>query len=68
LLVTINSDDPPMFNTTLTDEYQKIAQTFNYDRSDIQIFVLNGVEASLLPAGSKQLLENRIKAQFTGPY
>ncbi len=67
LLVTINSDDPPMFNTTLTDEYLNIARTFNYDRSDIQQFVLNGVEASLLPASSKQILENRIMTQFSWP-
>ena len=64
LLVTINSDDPPMFNTTLTDEYQKIARIFNYDISDIKQFVLNGVEASLLPAGSKLSLENEIGKRF----
>jgi adenosine deaminase len=65
LLVTINSDDPPMFNTTLTDEYQKIARTFNYDISDIKQFVLNGVEASLLPAGTKLSLENDFGKQFS---
>jgi adenosine deaminase len=64
LLVTINSDDPPMFNTTLTDEYQKIAQAFDYDIDDMKQFVLNGVRASLLPAGSKKSLENEIVFQF----
>src|SRR5262245_52992048 len=31
LYVTINSDDPPMFNTSLTDEYLKIADAFGFD-------------------------------------
>jgi aminodeoxyfutalosine deaminase len=68
LLVTINSDDPPMFDTTLTDEYLIIAGKFSYDKRDIKQFVLNGVEASLLPAGSKQLLANKTEAQFSRLY
>ena len=43
LYVTINSDDPPMFNTTLTDEYLSIAHTFGYDADDLEWFVMNAV-------------------------
>ena len=38
LLVTINSDDPPMFDTTLTDEYLRIAKTFGFDLPQIKQF------------------------------
>jgi aminodeoxyfutalosine deaminase len=31
LLVTLNSDDPPVFNTTLTEEYLKAAEVFHFD-------------------------------------
>ena len=31
VLVTVNSDDPPMFGTTLNDEYRFLARTFGYD-------------------------------------
>src|SRR5512143_157507 len=50
LFVTINSDDPPMFDTTLTDEYLRIADTFGFDVAQLEQFVLNGIRASLLPS------------------
>ena len=31
LFVMINSDDPPMFDTALTDENLRIVDTFNFD-------------------------------------
>lgn len=33
--VTLNSDDPPMFNTTLTDEWIKCASTFSWDQATV---------------------------------
>ena len=50
LYVTINSDDPPMFNTTLTDEYLKSAAVFALDVGTIEQLVFNALRASLLPA------------------
>jgi adenosine deaminase len=64
LYVTINSDDPPMFNTTLTNEYQAIADAFDFDAAMIQRLVLNGVHASLLPANEKQRMVENFTAQF----
>jgi len=49
LYVTIGSDDPAMFNTTLTDEYLAIAATLGMTVGGIEGLVLNGVRASLLP-------------------
>jgi len=62
LTVTINSDDPPMFNTTLTAEYLRICNTFNFDLAQIKRFVLNGVRGSLLPETEKRKME----AEFRG--
>lgn len=64
LFVTINSDDPPMFDTTLTDEYLRIVQAFDFDRSQIKQFVVNGIRASLLPPEAQQALETEFRAQF----
>ena len=64
LLVTINSDDPPMFDTTLTDEYLRIVDTFNFDLERIKQFVLNGIRASLLPLDAQQSLEKNFRSQF----
>lgn len=64
LLVTINSDDPAMFDTTLTDEYLRISETFGFDTTYIKQFVMNGIQASLLPIDTKHALESEFTAQF----
>jgi len=45
LLVTLNSDDPTMFGTTLTDEYRAAAQL----GVDVVTLARNGFEASFAP-------------------
>lgn len=64
LYVTINSDDPPMFNTTLTNEYQQTAALFSFDVDQIEGFVLNAVRVSLLPEAERAQLEADFKTQF----
>jgi adenosine deaminase len=64
LAVTINSDDPPMFNTTLTDEYVAVAKAFNFDQDVIERLALNAVHATLLPAAEKARLEADYAAEF----
>lgn len=49
LAVTINSDDPPMFNTTLSDEYARCSATFGWEEEDLRGFVRTAAEASLCP-------------------
>lgn len=64
LFVTINSDDPPMFNTNLTNEYLQIAETFGFGVEVIERLVLNGVTASLLPAERKAQLADEFRAEL----
>jgi adenosine deaminase len=64
LYVTINSDDPPMFNTTLTDEYLAIAHTFGYDVDDMEQFVMNALRVSLLPDNVKVRMEGEFLIEF----
>ncbi len=64
LYVTINSDDPPMFNTTLTDEYLTVAQTFGLGAAEIERLVMNAVYATLLPSDEKAALAARFAAEF----
>jgi aminodeoxyfutalosine deaminase len=49
VVVTVNSDDPPMFGTTLTDEYRRLALAFDLGVDDLAGLVANGVRASFLP-------------------
>lgn len=56
--VTINSDDPPLFNTTLNDEVKSLVDPFNFDINAINEILLNGVSCSFLPVEEKQALES----------
>jgi len=64
LFVTLGSDDPPMFNTTLTEEYLRVARVFGFGMKKIQTLALNGVKASFLPEVEKQKLETKIISSF----
>jgi adenosine deaminase len=62
--VTINSDDPPLFNTTLTHEVELLDSAFHFDLDTINELLLNGVRYSFLPAEQKQALEATFRAEL----
>jgi adenosine deaminase len=51
--ITINSDDPPLFNTTLNNEVSLLHSAFHLDLETINDILLNGVRYSFLPAERK---------------
>jgi len=67
LTLTVNSDDPPLFNTTLTEEYVRLVQTFGLGWEDVKQLVMNAVEAAFLPDEEKQSLRSRIQAELEQP-
>ena len=64
LYVTINSDDPPMFNTTLTEEYVAVAEAFELNESVLETLGLNAVRASFLPETDRKEMERAFGAEF----
>ncbi|MGW3897347.1 adenosine deaminase [Micromonospora profundi] len=57
LLVTINSDDPPMFGTTLNDEYAVAARLLGAGPRELAGLARNAVTASFLdPAGKQRII------------
>jgi aminodeoxyfutalosine deaminase len=55
--VSINSDDPPMFGTTLEEEYAVAAKLLDLDEEGVRGLARAGVEQSFLdPAGKTALL------------
>ncbi len=64
LVVTVNSDDPPMFDTTLTDELLRCADAFGFDADDLERLTLNAVRVSFLDEGAKRDLEERVVEGF----
>ncbi len=64
LYITVNSDDPAMFNTTLTNEYETIARTFALTAADIERLALNSVQAALLPQPERDAMAHRFTQEF----
>ena len=53
LMLTINSDDPAMFQTTLVREYEVIQTAFEFSDDHLRELARNSFEASFLPAERK---------------
>jgi adenosine deaminase len=64
VLVTVNSDDPPLFGTTLTDEFLVLARHWDYDADGLQRIALNAVDVSFLPEDEKTQLRESFEAEF----
>lgn len=58
LRVTLNTDDPTFFRTTLNEEYERAAQLFGFSARDLVRLARNGAEAAFLrPEDRKDLIE-----------
>jgi adenosine deaminase/aminodeoxyfutalosine deaminase len=53
LLVTLNSDDPAMFHTSLVHEYELAQDLFEFTDEHLRELARNSFEASFLPADKK---------------
>jgi aminodeoxyfutalosine deaminase len=58
--ITVNSDDPPMFNTTLNQEYQIAARLLGLDEGGLAELAKATVRASFMPEPEKAMLEREI--------
>ena len=63
-IVTISTDDPPLFNITLSEEYALLATRFGLDINAIDQIVLNGVRSSFLPEMQRQDLEDACQLEI----
>ena len=54
LMVTLNTDDPDMFGTTLNHEYQLAQDTFGLTDQELKSLAANSFQASFLPENRKQ--------------
>ncbi len=62
VLVTVNSDDPPMFGTDLNTEYAVAARLLGLDAAGVAALAKNAVEASFLDDAGKARLAAEIDA------
>jgi aminodeoxyfutalosine deaminase len=62
LYVTLNSDDPPMFGTSLSNEYLVAATVLRLSAAELAGLAANAVRASFLDGSSKDALTREIEA------
>ncbi len=53
LMITLNTDDPAMFQTTLNREYEIAQQEFSFSQDHLRELARNSIEASFLPVEKK---------------
>jgi adenosine deaminase len=56
LIITVNTDDPKMFGTSLAEEYRALEKELGFSREEIQKVILRGIEASWLTEDKKREL------------
>jgi len=61
ILVTVNSDDPTMFGTSLAGEYFGLMKTLNFSRDEVRALILQAVRSSWLEEGKKTELANSFR-------
>ena len=59
--ISLNSDDPPFFNTTVGQEYQNSAKNFNLDIEDLKKISLMAMRASFVKSKIKTQLIEKIQ-------
>jgi aminodeoxyfutalosine deaminase len=63
LVVTLNSDDPAMFGTSLQEEFFQAARCFELSRETLARLCRNAVSASFLSEDEKQKLREQLRVE-----
>jgi adenosine deaminase/aminodeoxyfutalosine deaminase len=53
LMLTLNTDDPAMFRTSIVEEYQLVQEHFSFSNDHLRELARNSFEASFLPTEKK---------------
>lgn len=60
--VTVSTDDPPFFGTTMTKEFDMLAQTFGWRGDDFKALNHAALDAAFCDADTKQKIAKRLDA------
>ena len=62
--ITVSTDDPPLFETTLNEEVTRLATHFGLDIAAIDEILLNGIRCSFLPEPRRLELEETFRTKL----
>jgi adenosine deaminase len=63
LIISVNTDDPKMFNISLSDEYRLLVQNCGFSKQEICKIILLGIESSWLSEEKKNSLVKKFKQE-----
>jgi adenosine deaminase len=61
--ITVSSDDPPFFGTSLSREYELLAQTFGYGPSELAALAMAGIRHAFVGQEERARLEAELRTQ-----
>lgn len=64
VMLTLNTDDPPMFHTSMTAEMASVARAFDFSLDDLQRLTRNAAGAAFLPGEEQAALLARVDAEY----
>ena len=64
LMVTVNSDDPVMFNTTIGQEYLALIEKLDFTANGLKRLSMNGIKASFMSDHDKKLMEDQFEKEW----
>ena len=59
--VNINSDDPAIFNTSVTRELLICSEIFNFSIAELEHLMVNAINATFRTVSEKEDMENRVQ-------
>ena len=59
--VTVSTDDPPFFHTTMTREFDALADAFGWDEDDFDDLNRVALEAAFCDAATRETIEKRLE-------
>jgi adenosine deaminase/aminodeoxyfutalosine deaminase len=62
LLITLNSDDPAFFGSSVENEYRLVSEIHGFDREQLRTIAKNSFRASFLPESTKQKWLSRVES------
>lgn len=63
LIISINTDDPKMFNTSLAEEYRILEESCRFSKQDICQIILLGIRSSWLSEDKKKVLVKKFEQE-----
>lgn len=66
LMVTINSDDPSMFDTSISNEYLVLIQKFGFSLEEIRKINFNSIQASFMTDREKDIMRGTFNQEWKG--